>query len=325
MLAYEPGSYFYLQTPGVEQGPFDLPRKVSAITDDLNLDDQVYFLVSHYGSAKGKLANLYLTTPHGYVLKNPSFSIQFDSGGFSYHVGTVGQLLEVPGVWQMDIALDFKLLISRDIEVVGESNSKNKAPGATLNASFDGEGIYKFDFLVEDPEQDPVIISWYAPGQDPLINANPTFFVSPKPGEIMQVFAHVKDDINRDDPNTPEGSRSGDGFGALHSRYIAVPLSPGVPTYFADQKILHIPGLHIDGQTLRANFKLTQLSGVVFKFLEFDYVGAGSSDDLAFLDLTTGELQLSKLGVVDGAAYTEVDNIRFKLMPDSNPVKFILQ
>ncbi|MFT4749449.1 MAG: hypothetical protein ACI9E4_001126 [Pseudohongiellaceae bacterium] len=112
------------------------------------------------------------------------------------------------------------------------------------------------------------------------------------------------------------------GFGALFSRYIVLPAQENTPTFYVQEKILHLPTLNAGGLVISANFKLTALPGVVFKLLEFDVLSGFTGTAGSSVDLATGTLNMPTIIVSDNGTTMAIPDVNLKLDPTSQPIKF---
>lgn len=303
-------------------------KPISFVSQTFNPKDQFWFRIGFSRAPPGKQMAAYVRDPLGNLSSSSSRVNEKVAGSEYFFAGYAKDLLLQPGDWEITIGYDGRIFHRDKITVVSTPPSFNHTPLTNLNTQFDGQRQFTLNLDIIDPEGDIETVAWHVPNNvSRVIRDGNTLIVDLNPGQpsVSQIFGGVSDDNVRPGDDDPSGRGPGKGFGGLVSRYLVMPAKTGVPTYFVNEQLLHIPDLEIEGGLFSLNFKLTKLEDISLKFIEFDQLSNIALSGNANLDLATGELLLSRLIVVENLQESEVKNVRFSLIPNSNPIRIKLE
>lgn len=280
-------------------------------------DDAIFLELRHEGASTDPVFELFITDPNGHTNRRTA---DFDpaNAGISPFIDTYEILAEIPGNWTVTVGNAGKQLAQFTLPVDGPKIPHNRNPSASLTWTRLASNRFNFSISASDPEGDNLTYKYYIPGQGEVTDAGTSVDITATgPDPVIAYAAVIDDGIKRRSTVAPQTP-----FGALMSRYIVMPAEENIATYYVQDKILHIPSLDIGGQVLSVNLKLTALPGIEFKLLEYDVVTNFSGTAGATLDLSTGALNMPRVILSDNGSNSEVQNIGFKLVPDSQPIRF---
>jgi hypothetical protein len=278
--------------------------------------DEIFLRLAYNGAVAGSPLEIYLTDPNGFTSLDSSYALRFDSRTEFFFLSFAEALTPIAGDWKLQVGLRGSLIQELNFNVSERTVEFNRGPTATISTISQGNGLFNLSLTAFDPDGDNLAIDWHIPGEGRLPNAAATLNTNVPVAAPMKMYAAVRDDgIKKDGPS------SGIGFGALLSQYLVTPASPNVPTYFAEEKILHIPTLLINGQNFTINLKLTALDGAQFKLMDL-YPVANSIEASASIDLSTLEMSLPQIIIQINGVNSELENLIFDFVPGSTPIKF---
>lgn len=278
----------------------------------------VTFQLAHSGTVSDPALAVYLTDPNGHTNLLTNSSLDLAGGNTFISIESYEILAAIAGDWVVTVGNGGRQIgrFTLPVDVIASPDNKN--PVAALTKTSIGNNQFNLALTASDPDGDALKFSWNIPGQGEISDAAATLNVTATSPNPVIAFAQVQDaGIKR----TNEGPET-TGFGALFSRYIVLPAEENTPTYYAQEKILHIPTLNAGGLIITANFKLTALPGVVFKLVEFDPLSSFTGTAGASVDLSTGVLNMPSIIVSDNGATSAIPNVTLRLDSTSQPIKF---
>ncbi len=291
---------------------------VNGIDSSFADQDELFYRLSYQGASVGEKVEIFITDPNGYTDLSTTSTLEFSSRITFLFVGFAKEITPIPGDWTIRVGVNGGVVHQFTVTVDEGLNTSNRNPIAGLVATATGGGLFNLKANAQDPEGDAINYAWHIPGEGEFLNSSANFSTSKPITNPVRVLAAIRDaGIKRD------GSSSGTGFGALLSQYLATPAQANIPTYYGTEEILHIPSILIGGQSFSVNFKLTKLSGIQFKFIEF--FPSQTSSTTAAIDLSTGVLTIPRLIVRAGGVDSEFSNLTFDLVANANPIRFSLR
>lgn len=310
------GSQFLLgaetETGGFAEAP------VQSIVAGAVAGSIVTLQLAHTGTTPDAALAVYLTDPNGHTNLIPNTSLDLASGNTFITLDSFDILSAVAGDWMVTVGNGGSQIAKFTLPVDVIPNTDNKNPVAALTKTSIGNNQFTLAMTASDPEGDALKFRWNIPGQGELTDAAATLNVTAQSPNPVLAFGQVQDaGIKR----TNEGPET-TGFGALFSRYIVQPAEENMPTFYVQEKILHLPTLNAGGLVISANFKLTALPGIVFKLVEFDVVSGFIGTAGSSVDLATGILNMPTIIVSDNGATQAIPNVNLRLDPTSQPIKF---
>lgn len=310
------GSLFLLGSGTEADGFSEAP--VQSIVAGAATGSIVTLELMYSGTTTDAALAVYLTDPNGHTNLLPNTSLDLASSNTYIYIESYDILSAIPGDWIVTIGNAGKQIAKLTLPVDVITNADNKNPVAALTKTDIGNNQFTLALTATDPEGDALSYRWNIPGEGELIDAAATLNVTAQSPNPVIAFAQVQDaGIKR----TNEGPTT-TGFGALFSRYIVQPAEANTPTFYVQEKILHLPTLNAGGLVISANFKLTALPGVVFKLVEFDVVSGFTGTAGSSVDLATGILNMPTIILSDNGATQAIPNVNLKLDPTSQPIKF---
>lgn len=317
----EDGTGFFIRP--ANSGVFTDQKPLSVLDSSHSAEDWVIFRTRFSSIPSGTKLTDHFKDPLGNQIVGTPYTLSITSGYMWFYLGSVNTVRKFPGTWQADVTVAGTRVSQGRLIVNSESVKYNKSPSASLRVDHENDLNFFLDLTITDREGDSSIIDWMLPTIGTYYNGplSTSFWKVPVGIGATQVFGQVRDSIDRDPAVVREGSAYGTGFGAVVSRWVANPAEPGIPTFYADSGILHIPSLDLEGTMITANFKLTALNGIVLKFLEFDPLLKFSGTPAGQYNSSNGTLTLSKLIVYDQGQKFQFNNAVFRILPDSSPLK----
>jgi hypothetical protein len=261
---------------------------------------------------------IYLTDPNGHTNLMTDEVLDLENGNTYIPIERYEILTAIAGDWIVTIGNGGNQIGKFTLPVDATAGPDNKNPVATLTKTSIGNNQFNLAITASDPEGDALKFSWNIPGEGEINDAAATLNVTAQRPNPVIAFAQVQDSGIKRSEEGPETT----GFGALFSRYIVLPAEENTPTFYVQEKILHIPTLNAGGFVVSANFKLTALPGAVFKLLEFDLLSGFAELAGASVDLETGILKMTQVIISDNGATVSFPNIQLKLDSTSLPIKF---
>lgn len=201
----------------------------------------------------------------------------------------------------------------------------NKTPDVALNAQVDKSGNYFLELLANDPEGDEINYKWHMPDNtfaDPLDDSSLEVTVATAP---KTVYATVFDDVDRNLPGTPEGSRHGEGFGWVERIILMPPSGLSGATYFAEQGLLSIPRISLGGIDYSLIFERIESQEIEFKLVQINSYSVSEADDTATFNDIDGVIHIPALTVLENEIESSHFDIQFEYVSNSNPVRITLQ
>ena len=299
-------------------------QQIVQVDATLERDSNIYYQVAFAEAEIGESVRLYVTDPSGYIDQGNRLELMFEQGRFWLFVAEVGEMRKFPGTWEISLELNGGLLMQDAIHVVDVGFDYNRTPTAKLSSTFNNDELFSLELDVTDTEGDPVRIDWYIPFEFPRNDGFADETVTLGRIGVKQVYAWIQDVVDRNANLEASDTLLGTGFGALLSKYLAIPAEQGVPTYYLREELLFIPNIEVGGESVSVFLGLTSLEGTVLKLLAVEPPRPASEDVLSRLDLNSKLLILGKLLVSDGSSITEYTNLEFSLDLDANPLKIRL-
>lgn len=278
--------------------------------------DEIFLRLNYSGATPGDPLQIYLTDPNGFTSLDSSYALRFDRRIEFFFIAFAEVLTSIAGEWKMQVGLGGSLIKELTFTVAEQDINFNQGPTATLSSANQGNGLTNFVLTANDPDGDNLTIDWHIPGEGILSNRAATLNTTVPATTPAKMYAAIRDDGIKKD-----GANSGSGFGALVSQYLVSPASANVPTYFAQEEILHIPTLLVNGQNFTLNLKLTALAGAQFKLVDF-YPVANNTAASAAINLSTLELSLPRIILQNNGTNTELGRVTFDFVVGSAPIKF---
>jgi hypothetical protein len=274
--------------------------------------------VAHSGPVSDAALAVYLTDPNGHTNLLPNNNLDFANGNTFISVESYEILSAIAGDWIVTIGNGGNEIGKFTLPVDVIASPDNKNPVAALTKTSIGNNQFNLAITASDPEGDLLKFRWNIPGEGEISDAAATLNVTAQSPNPVIAFAQVQDAGIKRSKEGPETT----GFGALFSRYIVLPAQENTPTFYVQEKILHLPTLNAGGLVISANFKLTALPGVVFKLLEFDVLSGFTGTAGSSVDLATGTLNMPTIIVSDNGTTVAIPDVNLKLDPTSQPIKF---
>jgi hypothetical protein len=278
--------------------------------------DQIFLKLNYNGATAGAAIQVYLTDPNGFTNLDSSYELGFSSRVEFFFMAFAEALTPIAGQWKLQVGLGGSLIKELTFNVSERAVEFNRGPTAALSIISQSDGLYEFSLTTSDPDGDNIIVDWHIPGEGRILNAATVLSTTVAASTPVKMYATLRDDGIKKD-----GTASGSGFGALVSQYLVTPASTNVPTYFAKEKILHIPSLSLSGQNFALNLKLTALAGVQFKLVDL-YPVQNNVAASASINLTTFELSIPRIILQSDGVNTELGRVIFDFIAGSAPVKF---
>lgn len=270
------------------------------------------------GSPSDTSLAVYLTDPNGHTSLFSGDQLSAEGGMNYIFIEGYAIMSAIPGNWIVTVGNGGGTLGTFTLPVDVITSPDNKNPVAALTKTSIGNNQFNLALTASDPDGDALKYRWNIPGEGEIIDAAATLNVTAQSPNPVIAFAQVQDaGIKR----TKEGPET-TGFGELFSRYIVLPAEPNTPTFYVQEKILHLPTLDAGGLVISANFKLTALPGIVFKLLEFDVVSGFTGTAGSSVDLATGVLNMPTIIVSDNGTTVAIPNVNLSLDTTSQPIKF---
>ena len=291
---------------------------VQTITAGAVTGSFVTLRMDHSGTVSDTALTVYLTDPNGHTNLLLDNTLDLAEGRTFIYVESYEILTAIPGDWIVTVGNGGSQIAKFTLPVEVIASPDNKNPVAALTKTSIGNNQFNLAITASDPEGDALKFTWNIPGEGEIIDAAATLNVTALSPNPVIAFAQVQDAGIKRSKEGPETT----GFGALFSRYIVLPAQENTPTFYVQEKILHLPTLNAGGLIISANFKLTALPGVVFKLLEFDVLSGFTGTAGSSVDLTTGMLNMPTIIVSDNGATMAIANVNLRLDPTSQPIKF---
>ena len=280
-------------------------------------DDFVSLSLSFTNGASTKIVG-YLTDPNGHTNALQDIDLDIDAGTAFMTLDSFGVLKTIAGDWTVTVGSEGQQLGVFTLPVDNITSTDNQNPDATFASTNLGGGLYKFNVTASDPEGDDLVFKFNVPGRGEVLDSGSSIDITAQGPNPQIAFASVQDSGMTRSNDGLDNS----GFGVLFSRYIVQPAEENIPTYYVQEKILHLPSLNAGGQVVSANLKLTGLPGAVFKLLEFDPMANFTGTAGASIDLATGKLTMPRVIISDNGATSALNDISMTLVADSQPVRF---
>jgi hypothetical protein len=303
---------------GAQIGGEFIETPVQTITAGAFTDSVVTLELAHSGTTSDPALMIYLTDPNGHTNLMTDEVLDLENGNTYIPIERYEILTAIAGDWIVTIGNGGNQIGKFTLPVDATAGPDNKNPVATLTKTSIGNNQFNLAITASDPEGDALKFSWNIPGEGEINDAAATLNVTAQRPNPVIAFAQVQDSGIKRSEEGPETT----GFGALFSRYIVLPAEENTPTFYVQEKILHIPTLNAGGFVVSANFKLTALPGAVFKLLEFDLLSGFAELAGASVDLETGILKMTQVIISDNGATVSFPNIQLKLDSTSLPIKF---
>ena len=309
-------SQFLLGAASEPDGFIEAP--VQTITAGAVTGSIVGLQLFHSGTTSDGALAVYLTDPNGHTNLMTGEILDLESGNTYIPIESYEILTAITGDWIVTIGNGGNQIGKFILPVDAIAGPDNKNPVATLTKTSIGNNQFNLAITASDPEEDALKFSWNIPGEGEINDAAATLIVTAQRPNPVIAFAQVQDAGIKRSKEGPETT----GFGALFSRYIVLPAEENTPTFYVQEKILHLPSLNAGGLVFSATFKLTALPGVVFKLLEFDVLSGFAELATASVNLETGILNMTQVIVSNNGATVSYPNIQLKLDSSSLPIKF---
>lgn len=287
-----------------------------SVDASFNARDEIFLRVNYQGASVGDTVQIYLTDPNGFVSLDSTQTLGFNSRIQFFFVEFAEAITPLSGQWRLQLGVENNPALDLTFTVEVRAIDYNQTPTATLSSNTQGNGLYNFTLTATDPDGDNLSFDWHIPGEGRLLNRSTSLSTNVTASTPVRMFATVKDDGAKKD-----GASSGIGFGALLSQYLLTPGAANVATYFAQEQILHIPSINVNGQTFVLNLKLTKLTGAQFKLVDF-YPITSSLQASASIDLSTLVMTVPRLILQSGGANSELGSVTFDFVQGANPIKF---
>ncbi|MFK7865399.1 MAG: matrixin family metalloprotease [Pseudohongiellaceae bacterium] len=314
-------SRFELDNCVDEEGFFGESSTIERLTACKDNFESVYLNLSFSGATADTKIDIYLTDSNGHTNLIDGLQVGAQDGEYAALIESYEIMSAISGDWKITVASDGRELAEFTLPVDVIPQTHNRNPTATLTTKSIGNDQFNFEVSATDPEGDDIMYSWHIPGEGETKNASSSITITAQNPNPVLAFATVQDSgIKR----TGDGLDNS-GFGALLSRYIVLPAEENMPTYYLQEKILHLPTLNVGGQLLSVNLKLTALPNATFKLLEYAPLSGSSGSAGAALDLNTGELIMPRVIISNNGSTSSVENISMNLVPGSVPVRFAVQ
>lgn len=322
---FNSGFYLYDPESSDGEGESTIITEID-LDEDLSRDDLIKHRISWSGiSDVDDVVSFHVVSPNGYTRFRYSTPATFSSAVWRVILGDVDILSNEPGTWKIVYTVEDEFLAEADLEVISDGPDYNRTPVVEVDIESSGEGTFEIQVSATDEEEDEIEINWNYPDsiQDQeLVNGR---ILNLEPGSNpVQLFIEVRDNVERDDDSVSSGSSHGDGYGALVNKYLVTPAEPLVPTFFTATNIFHIPAYEHNGSIKTANLKLTALEGVVLKFIEEESLENFNNEAAFEIDSETNQLTIPRLIVNDNGFLAEFNDVRFRLLVDSQPLKIEL-
>ncbi|MFT6295221.1 MAG: hypothetical protein ACJATW_001500 [Glaciecola sp.] len=301
----------------VEPGGFT-EAPVQTITAGAVTGSTVTLQVDHSGTVSDTALTVYLTDPNGHTNLLLNNTLNLAEGRTFIYVESYEILAAIAGDWIVTVGNGGSQIAKFTLPVDVITSPDNKNPVAALTKTSIGNNQFNLAITASDPEGDLLKFTWNIPGEGEISDAAATLNVTAQSPNPVIAFAQVQDAGIKRSKEGPETT----GFGALFSRYIVLPAQENTPTFYVQEKILHLPTLNAGGLVISANFKLTALPGVVFKLLEFDVLSGFTGTAGSSVDLATGTLNMPTIIVSDNGTTVAIPDVNLKLDPTSQPIKF---
>lgn len=295
----------------------DSITRFSSVDANFASRDEVFLRLNYRGGAAGDTVQIYLTDPNGFVSLDSSQALGFSSRIQFFFVEFAEAITPIPGQWRVQVGIGESPAMDFTFTVDPRAIDYNQTPTAVLSSSSQGNGLYDLALTASDPEGDNLIIDWHIPGQGRLLNQAASLSTLTASTTPARMFAAVRDDGVKKD-----GASSGIGFGALLSQYLLTPGANNVATYYAQEQILHIPSIGINGQNFVLNLKLTELPGAQFKLVDFYPVTNSVSAASASIDLSSLVMTVPRLILQSGGVNSELGAVTFDFVQGAAPIKF---
>ncbi|MFK7863175.1 MAG: matrixin family metalloprotease [Pseudohongiellaceae bacterium] len=294
----------------------------NAITGFENIDasfaarDEIFLRLNYQGGVIGDTVQVYLTDPNGFISLDSSQSIRFNSRIEFYFLEFAETITPIAGEWRVQVGIAGSPTLDFTFNVEPRAKDYNQTPTATLSSSGSGNGLFNFTVAASDPEGDTLTFDWFIPGEGRLLNRGASLATNVAASTPARMFVSVKDNGIKKD-----GASSGIGFGALQSQYLLTPGAANVATYFAQEQVLHIPTISVNGQSFVLNLKLTKLAGAQFKLIDF-YPTTSTESPSASIDLSTLVMTVPRLILQSAGVNSELGSITFDFVQGATPIKF---
>lgn len=326
------GVRFVQSNIGFEVGPFDSEEdriEIDIVGEELEPDNWVWVNMEWKSSNNtidpDELISLHVTMPNGDPFFFWETRIAFENGVWNPRIGRVKQFGYYPGDWKVTFVLSGEVMYQLTMPVEHITSGINKTPDVALNAQVDKSGNYFLELLANDPEGDEINYKWHMPDNtfaDPLDDSSLEVTVATAP---KTVYATVFDDVDRNLPGTPEGSRHGEGFGWVERIILMPPSGLSGATYFAEQGLLSIPRISLGGIDYSLIFERIESQEIEFKLVQINSYSVSEADDTATFNDIDGVIHIPALTVLENEIESSHFDIQFEYVSNSNPVRITLQ
>ncbi len=290
------------------------------IDDSVGDEAVVWYLMRISNAVVGDVISSYVTDPAGNVAYVEEDEVESSSDWIWVYLGRAENLSVGSGTWSITAGYEGALFSTATFEVDREAPDYNKTPVVDLSVDNLGGGEFELQLAATDEEDDPFTLNWFVPGDYEIEDGPDSLTVNFSAVGLYQVFVELTDQVSRD-----IAGGAGDGFANLANAYLAVSPEPDVPTFFAEDQILHVPAMEIDGVFYTQKYKLTPLSGITIKLIESREIPAQSNPAATF-NSSTAVMSISRLIVVEnGVSTQEFSNVSFGMDLTSVPTRFSVQ
>lgn len=297
---------------------------VSVFDASIANDVYVFGKIGYNNLAVGSEVTTVTVDPSGVEVARETDKIIHPDSSFFTTLPDRSKLQSLPGKWRQYGVIDNKLLFTLDLNVDFPAIAWNKPPEAAVNVQNQGAGKFKLTLSATDPENDPMSVTWYVPGQkattDTISGGAIEKSLSYSKTGIYDTYITITD-------NAAHYSGSGDGFRKLINKQLVVNARENIPTYFADHSYLHIPVIYIPNSGYYSVILKTMKTKAVFKLQDISPLADDGTLALlaANFDLQTQTLTLPSVDIVsDNGTIKEFNNVALQLTNSNDPISLEL-